>query len=91
MPGTARRFGVVDDVLRGVAGVSDARYLRWLLDRYRGDAALALAGYNAGEGAVDRRGGVPPYRGTRNFVKIVQSNHRLLQGRVAERVAEGAR
>lgn len=91
MPATARRFGVTDpyDPAQNVAGGS--RYLRWLLDRYRGDATLALAGYNAGEGAVDRHGGVPPYRETRNYVRIVQSNHRLLRRRVAERVAEMAR
>jgi len=51
---------------------------------------LALVRYNANEGAVDRQGGVPPYRGTRNYVETVQSNHRLLRRR-AERLAREAR
>lgn len=71
MPGTARRFGVVDrtdpeDNLDG-----GARYFRWLLQRFRGDVQLALAGYNAGEAAVDRYGGIPPYRETQDYVRKV--------------------
>ena len=91
MPATARRFGVTDpyDPLQNIAG--GARYLRWLLDCFNGNVTLALAGYNAGEGAVDRYGGVPPYRETRNYVRAVQSNHRLLKRRVAERRASTKR
>jgi soluble lytic murein transglycosylase-like protein len=71
MPPTAERFGVDDvfDVEQNLAG--GARYLRWLMDRYEGDTELALAAYNAGEGAVDRHRGVPPYRETRTYVTRV--------------------
>ncbi|HTZ77002.1 MAG TPA: transglycosylase SLT domain-containing protein [Stellaceae bacterium] len=71
--GTARRFGVSNvfepaDNIRG-----GALYLRWLLRRFDGDLPLALAGYNAGEGAVARYGGVPPYAETRAYVDRVLS------------------
>jgi soluble lytic murein transglycosylase-like protein len=91
MPATARRFGVADpdDPAQHVAG--GTRYLRWLLDRYGGDVALALAGYNAGEGAVDRHGGIPPYRETQNYVRTVRSTHQWLRRRVADQLARAAR
>jgi len=68
MPATAKRFGVrnVFDASENVEG--GARYLRWLLDRFEGRRDLALAAYNAGEGAVDRHGGIPPYRETLHYV-----------------------
>lgn len=68
MPATARRFGVKDvfDPAENVQG--GVKYLRQLLDRYDGDRRLALAAYNAGEGAVDRFGGIPPYRETKDYV-----------------------
>ncbi len=71
MPATAERFGVEDvfDVAQNVDG--GARYLAWLLERYAGQTDLALAGYNAGEAAVDRYGGIPPYRETRSYVAQV--------------------
>lgn len=64
MPQTAKRFGVknVFDATQNIDG--GARYLRWLLDRFNGRVDLALAGYNAGEGAVDRHHGVPPFAET---------------------------
>ena len=71
IPETAERFGVKnvwdpEENLRG--GMA---YLRWLLDRFNGDLSLALAGYNAGEGAVDRHRGVPPYDETQDYVRRV--------------------
>lgn len=68
MPQTARRFGVgnVFDVAQNVDG--GARYLRWLLDRFGGRVDLALAGYNAGEQAVDRHKGIPPFAETEWYV-----------------------
>ncbi|PPU98623.1 transglycosylase [Xanthomonas populi] len=77
MPGTARRFGVSDayDVSQNIRG--GVQYLAWLLKRFNGDFTLAAAGYNAGEGAVDRYGGVPPYSETKRYVQRVG----LLAGR----------
>lgn len=71
MPATAERFGVDDafDARQNLEG--GARYLNWLLERYRGRTDLALAGYNAGEGAVDRHRGIPPYAETRDYVSKV--------------------
>jgi len=71
IPQTARRFGVVDpfNARQNVEG--GMRYLRWLLDHFAGNMSLALAGYNAGEQAVRKYGGIPPYRETRAYVKEV--------------------
>jgi hypothetical protein len=76
MPGTARRFGVQDvfDPAENVLG--GVKYLRHLLDRYEGDTRLALAAYNAGEGAVDRYKGVPPYAETRDYVQRIAGEER---------------
>ena len=75
MPATAKRFGVAERQLfepkkNLEAGV---KYLRWLYDRFDEDLPRALAAYNAGEGAVDRYGGVPPYRETRNYLRRIYS------------------
>lgn len=72
IPATAARFGVrnvfdpADNIRGGMA------YLRWLLTHFKGDVTLALAGYNAGEGAVKKYGGVPPYKETRNYVRKIR-------------------
>ncbi len=73
MPATAERFGVklneIHDPKRNLDG--GVRYLKWLAERFNGDLPRMLAGYNAGEGTVDRYGGVPPFRETTNYIKRI--------------------
>ncbi|MBS7456681.1 lytic transglycosylase domain-containing protein [Coralloluteibacterium stylophorae] len=71
MPPTASRFGVVDAFTPGDNIRGGVQYLAWLLKRFDGNIRLAAAGYNAGEGAVDRYGGVPPYAETQRYVERV--------------------
>lgn len=79
MPATARRFGVTSiyDPKQNIdAGV---KYMRWLLDTFNGDVVLALAGYNAGEGAVMKYGWrVPPYRETQEYVRRITSRYNMI-------------
>lgn len=72
IPETAARFNVRDayNVKDNVRG--GLAYLRWLLAYYRGQVQLAAAAYNAGENAVDRHRGIPPYAETRNYVRRIQ-------------------
>ena len=74
MPATAASLGVTDvhDPVQALDG--GAKYLRQQLDRFGGDVARALAAYNAGPGAVERFGGVPPYAETQEYVRRVQAN-----------------
>lgn len=71
IPATAERFNVRNpyDPEQNIRG--GLAYLRWLLAYFRGDIALAAAGYNAGEGAVDRYRGIPPYPETRAYVERI--------------------
>lgn len=71
IPATAARFGVTDslDPAQNVKG--GVTYLDWLLNEFNGDPILALAGYNAGEGAVTKHQGVPPFKETRAYVPKV--------------------
>jgi tape measure domain-containing protein len=82
MPGTAKRFDVdtssVKDSIRG-----QAEYMGLLLSMFGGDYSKALAGYNAGEGAVQKFGGVPPYKETRDYVARIKGGY-------ASRVRKGA-
>lgn len=77
MPDTADRFGVADSRKpeQNIAG--GVKYLDWLLGEFGGDPVLALAGYNAGEGAVREYGGVPPYAETRDYVPRVLAAYRM--------------
>src|SRR5215208_2710500 len=72
IPATAARFKVADiyDPEQNING--GVQYLRWLLKRFNGDVNLALAGYNAGEGAVEKSGNkVPDYKETKNYVQKI--------------------
>jgi hypothetical protein len=72
VPTTAQRFGA-NDLFNPKQNVdAGVHYLKTLLERYNGNLDLALAAYNAGEGAVDRAHGIPQYRETRNYVHKVQ-------------------
>jgi hypothetical protein len=73
MPATALRFGVTDSFDPRQNIFAGTRYLRLLLDMFQGDVVLATAAYNAGEGAVSRYGGVPPYRETQGYVRKIQA------------------
>ena len=77
IPATATRFGVSDAFDPGQNIRGGVKYLAWLLNRFDNDLTLAAAGYNAGEGAVDKYGGVPPYSETQRYVQRV--------GQLAER------
>ena len=86
VPQTARRFGVSDvfDPVENIQG--GAAYLKYLLDLYNNDLKLALAAYNAGEGAVAKYGDVPPYAETRNYLVQVK-RHLEEANKAAEAVA----
>jgi len=73
MPATAKRFGVknIFDPEENIRAGTD--YLKFLSDRYQGNIDLILAGYNAGEGAVDKFKGIPPYKETQNYVPSVKA------------------
>ena len=81
MPATAARFGVKNIFDQRENIMAGARYLRWLLDRFNGDVRLALAGYNAGEGAVEFYGyRIPPYLETQNYVRIIYGRYSRIHG-----------
>lgn len=75
MPGTAKRFGVKDiyDPMQNMRG--GVRYLKLLLAMFKDNLRLALAAYNAGENAVKRYGGVPPYKETRGYITKVMRHY----------------
>ena len=82
---TARRFGVADSYNAAQNIQGGVQYLAWLLKRYGGDLKLAAAGYNAGEGAVDKYKGVPPYSETRRYVERVSTLAERYRGSLAQR------
>ena len=80
MPGTAARYGVTNifDPKQNIEG--GTRYMKFLLNRFDGSLSLALAGYNAGEGAVDKYGWrIPPYAETQEYVRRISRRYNLLR------------
>jgi soluble lytic murein transglycosylase-like protein len=75
IPATAKRFGCEhpEDPEENIT--AGTKYLGWLLKRFSGNVELALAGYNAGEGSVDKYEGIPPYSETQNYVKIITGRY----------------
>jgi soluble lytic murein transglycosylase-like protein len=75
MPDTAKRFGCTDATDEQQNVEAGTKYLRALLKRFDGDVSLALAGYNAGEGNVDKYKGVPPFPETEKYVRNITTNY----------------
>jgi len=80
MPATAERFGVNDRMIAAQNIKGGIAYLDWLLKEFDGDPILALAGYNAGENAVKKHEGVPPYAETRDYVPKVLAAFSVARG-----------
>jgi soluble lytic murein transglycosylase-like protein len=85
IPETAERFNVRDAFNASQNIKGGVRYLRWLLDRYQGNVVLVAASYNAGEKAVDRYRGVPPYPETRDYVEKVIKLYPYAQHKMKQR------
>ncbi len=88
MPGTAARFGVTSiwDPKQNIEG--GTRYMRWLLNKFDGNVNLALAGYNAGEGAVMKYGNrIPPYSETQEYVRRISKRYALIRDPYAASLA----
>jgi soluble lytic murein transglycosylase-like protein len=90
MPSTAERFGVTDSYDPAANIYGGVRYLRWLLQTFNGNADLAVAAYNAGEGNVWKYNGVPPFRETINYINRIAKHVRtaMTPAVAASKVAE---
>ncbi|HEY0334584.1 MAG TPA: lytic transglycosylase domain-containing protein [Stenotrophomonas sp.] len=90
LPAVANEYGVADPFSPEQSIDGGARHMRWLLRRYDGDRTLAAAAYNAGVGAVQRYGGVPPYAETQQYIDKVfalYARYRTAMGQPLERPA----
>ncbi|WP_046353108.1 lytic transglycosylase domain-containing protein [Janthinobacterium sp. B9-8] len=90
IPETAERFNVKDAFNASQNIKGGVRYLRWLLDRYQGNVVLVAASYNAGEKAVDRYRGVPPYAETQEYVAKVIKFYPYAQHKMKQRLISKA-
>jgi hypothetical protein len=90
MPSTAERFGVTDSYDPAANIYGGVRYLRWLLQTFNGNADLAVAAYNAGEGNVWKYNGVPPFRETITYINRIAKHVRaaMMPAVAASKVAE---
>ena len=79
IPDTAKRFGVNNSYNHKQNIRGGAKYLKFLLDRFKGDLKKVIAAYNAGEGKVDKFKGIPPYKETRQYVKNVLKVYGMLR------------
>jgi len=78
IPATAKRFGVKNSYKPQQNIRGGTKYLRFLMDRFKGDLKKVIASYNAGEGAVDKYKGIPPYKETKQYVKNVLQVYKVL-------------
>ena len=90
IPATASRFGVTDPFTPAQNIDGGVSYLAWLTKRFDGDMTKVAAGYNAGEGAVDKYGGVPPYDETQRYVERVNILHQRYRSELAKTTASTA-
>jgi hypothetical protein len=91
MPATAARFGVTNAFDPRENIFAGTRYLHWLLDKFDGNADLAVAAYNAGEGNVWKYDGVPPFRETVNYInRIAKHIRRAIENEVIPRDPAGS-
>ena len=89
MPATAKRFGVTNSFEPKENIHGGTRYLRWLLNKFDGNADLAVAAYNAGEGNVMKYDGVPPFRETVNYInRIAKHIRKAIEDEVIPRTNE---
>ena len=89
IPATAKRFGVKNSFKPKQNIRGGTKYLRFLMDRFKGDLKKVIASYNAGEGAVTKYKGIPPYKETKQYVKNVLRVYSVLNPRRNKPTSKG--